>query len=95
MNLHAITALTSNIVPEIHLQPYDICSLGKIRKSYELLLDIYSKTGHVILHFDNYLFSTGTARKILDAYVAIVGRIVLDSRVKISDIAVELPSIPY
>ena len=93
LNLDAITAITSNVVPEMLLQPDDICSLAKIKKPYELLLDVYSKTGRVILHFDNYLFSAGTAWKILDAYVAIVGRIALDSHVKISDIAVELPSI--
>ena len=94
LNPDAITAFTLNIVPEILLQPDDIYSLVKSEsKSHELLLDVYSKTGHVILHFDNYLFSAGTARKILDAYVAIVGRIALDSHVKISDIAVDLPSI--
>ena len=90
LNLDAITAHTSNM-PEKRLQVDDICSLVKIKKPYELLLDVYSKTGHAILHFDNYLFSTETARKILDAYVAIVGRVALDSQVRISDIDIELP----
>ena len=90
LNLDAIAELTSNM-PEILLQMDDICSLAKIKKPYELLLDVYSKTGHVILHFDNYLFSAETARKILDAYIAIVGRVALDSYVQISDIAIELP----
>lgn len=90
LNLDAITANTSNM-PEKLLQLDDICSLVKIKKPYELLLDVYSKTGHVILHFDNHLFSAKTARKILDAYVVIVGRIALDSHVRISDIDVELP----
>ena len=88
LNLDAITTLTTNTQEELlHLD--DICSLMKIKKSYEFLLDVYSKTGHVVLHFDNYLFSAETARKILDAYIAIVGRVALDSQVKISDIAIE------
>jgi hypothetical protein len=90
LNLDAITALTSNM-PEILLHLDDICSLVKIKKPYEFLLDVYSKTGHAILHFDNYLFSAETARKILDAYIAIVGKVALDSHVQISDIAIDLP----
>ena len=90
LNLDAITEQTSN-TPEKFLHLDNICSLVKIKKPYELFFDVYSKTGRVILHFDNYLFSAETARKILDAYVAIVGRVPHDSYVRIFDIDVELP----
>jgi hypothetical protein len=89
-NLDAIAALTSNM-PEILLH-LDICSLV-IKRLYEFLFDVLvytgSKTGQAILHFDNYLFSAETAWKILDVYIAIVGKVVLDSQVQISDIAIE------
>jgi hypothetical protein len=88
LNLDSISELALDMNnTRVHLD--DIKSLMKIKKPYELFLDVYSKTGNVILRFDNHLFSAETARKILDTYVSIVGTIALNPHVQICDISLE------
>jgi non-ribosomal peptide synthetase component F len=41
-------------------------------KDQELLLDIYGKTGRIILRFNNHIFSEEKAREFLDTYVTFV-----------------------
>ena len=84
LNLDTISELALDM-NDTRVRLDDIKSL-KIKEPYELFLDVYSKTGNVILRFDDRLFSAETARKILDTYIAIVGTIALNPHVQICDI---------
>lgn len=81
MNLDAISDL------KLGLQVQSIHPLSKIRdEPQELLLDVYGKTGRVILQFNNHVFSEETARKFLDTYVALVETICRSPDSKICDL---------
>jgi Non-ribosomal peptide synthetase modules and related proteins len=57
-------------------------------EQYEFLLTAHTKTGQVVLRFDNSLYSEETARQSLDAYIGLVGTLGQDPRVKIHDVSV-------
>ena len=68
MNLDAILELEKEGV-----QVKTVHALSKTKdKDQELLLDLYGKTGRIILQFNNHLFSEEDARKFLDAYITFV-----------------------
>ncbi|KAF9641951.1 hypothetical protein BDM02DRAFT_3124977, partial [Thelephora ganbajun] len=49
-----------------------IISLPNSEEKYEYLLTVHYRTGEVILHFNNYLYTEETARQFLDAYCGLV-----------------------
>ena len=61
-------------------------------KDQELLLDIYGKTGRIILQFDNHIFSEEKARKFLDTYVAFVEALCRSPDSKMCDLSVFNPA---
>lgn len=68
MNLDAILGLEKEGV-----QVKNVHALSKTKEEdQELLLDIYGKTGRIILQFNNHLFSQEDARKFLDTYITFV-----------------------
>jgi len=68
MNLDAISELEMK-----GMEVKSFRTLSKPRdKNQELLLDIYGKTGRIILRFNNHIFSEEKARNILDTYVTFV-----------------------
>jgi hypothetical protein len=69
MNLDTISELEMERV-----QVQNIRTLCKIKdvELQELFMDVYSKTGRVILRFNNHVFSQEDARKFLETYIALV-----------------------
>ncbi|KAH9923014.1 putative nonribosomal peptide synthetase [Amylocystis lapponica] len=63
-----------------------IVSLPNGEEKYEFLLVAHTKTGKLVLRFDNHLYSEETARQFLDAYIGLVGTLGLAPNVKIRDI---------
>ena len=55
------------------------------------MLDIYGKIGHVILQFNNHVFSEENARKFLHTYVALVETL---CRSKIYNLSIFNPAEP-
>ena len=68
MNLDAIS--------ELKLEGMEVKSFRTLSKTMdkeqELLLDIYGKTGRIILKFNNHIFSEEKAREFLDTYVTFI-----------------------
>ncbi|KIJ63457.1 polyketide synthetase [Hydnomerulius pinastri MD-312] len=83
MNMETISQLESN-----HLQPKSTISLPNGEEQYEFLLTVHPKSGHVILRFDNHLYTEDAARQFLDAYISLVETLGRDAHVKIKDISV-------
>ncbi|KAF9461490.1 hypothetical protein BDZ94DRAFT_1263481 [Collybia nuda] len=67
LNLDAISDLKIE-----NVQVEDIHSLSKFEEGQELLLDVYGRTGRLILRFDNHLVSSEDATNFLDKYVTFV-----------------------
>ena len=63
-------------ISELKLKELDVKNFRTLSKTMdkdqELLLDIYGKTGRIILRFNNHIFSEEKARKFLDTYIAFV-----------------------
>jgi len=87
MNLDAISDL------EIEgLQVKNLRSLSKIKdERQELILDIYGKTGRIILQFNNHLFSEENARSFLDRYIALVEAVCRSPDSKMCDLSMFNP----
>ena len=84
MNLDAISELGIEGV-----QVENFRSLSKIKdERQELLLDIYGKTGRVILRFNNHIFSEEDARKFLDTYLALFKAVCRSPDTKMCDLSV-------
>jgi non-ribosomal peptide synthetase component F len=68
MNVDAISDLELK-----EMEVKDFRTLSKtMGKDQELLLDIYGKTGRIILRFNNHIFSEEKGRNFLDRYIAFV-----------------------
>lgn len=68
MNLDFISELEMD-----GMRVQNVCPLSNIKdEPQELHLDLYGKTGRVILQFNNLIFSEENARKFLDTYVALI-----------------------
>jgi len=90
MNLDAISELDMEGV-----QVQNIRTLSKIQDDpQELLLDVYGKTGRIILRFNNHIFSEENARKFLDTYIALVDALCRSPDSKICDLSVFNPAEP-
>lgn len=64
-------------------------SLSKtMAKDQELLLDIYGKTGRIILRFNNHIFSEEKARNLLDTYITFVEALCRSPDSKMCDLSV-------
>ncbi|KIJ63455.1 polyketide synthetase [Hydnomerulius pinastri MD-312] len=83
MNMETISQLEMN-----HLKPKSTVSLPNGEEQYEFLLTVHPKSGHVILRFDNHLYTEDAARQFLDAYISLVETLGRDAHVKIKDISV-------
>ena len=84
MNLDAISELK---MEEVQMQ--NIRTLSKVKDEHqELLLDVYGKTGRVILRFNNHIFSEENAREVLDTYVALVEALCRSPNSKMCDLSV-------
>ncbi|EGO03426.1 hypothetical protein SERLA73DRAFT_101532 [Serpula lacrymans var. lacrymans S7.3] len=82
MNMETISQLESN-----HLKPKTILPLPNGEEQYELLLTVHPKTGHVVLRFDNRLYSEAAARQFLNAYITLIETLGRDAHVKVGDIS--------
>ena len=84
MNLDAIS--------ELKLEGLEVKTFRTLSKTMdkdqELLLDIYGKTGRIILRFNNHIFSEEKARKFLDTYVAFVEALCRSPDSKMCDLSV-------
>ena len=88
MNLDAISELETE-----GLEVKNFSALSRaMDKDQELSLDIYGKTGRIILRFNNHIFSEEKARKFLDTYVAFVEAVCRSLDSKISDLSVSDPT---
>ena len=68
-------------------------TLSKTRdENQELLLDIYGKTGRIILQFNNHIFSEEKARKFLDTYITFVEALCRSPDSKMCDLSVFNPA---
>ena len=87
MNLDAISELEMERV-----QVQNIRTLCKIKdvELQELFMDVYGKTGRVILRFNNHVFSQEDARKFLDTYIALVEALCRFPDSKMCDLSVFL-----
>ena len=83
MNMETISQLDSN-----HLKTKSTASLPNSEEQYEFLLTVYPRSGHVILRFDNHLYTEDAARQFLDAYITLVETLGSDPNVTIKDISV-------
>jgi non-ribosomal peptide synthetase component F len=61
-------------------------------KDQELILDMYGKTGRVILRFNNHVFSEEKARQFLDTYVTFVEALCRSPDSKMCDLSVLNPA---
>jgi non-ribosomal peptide synthetase component F len=61
-------------------------------KDQELILDMYGKTGRVILRFNNHVFSEEKARQFLDTYVTFVEALCRSPDSKMCDLSVLKPA---
>ncbi|KAF9241407.1 putative nonribosomal peptide synthetase [Melanogaster broomeanus] len=82
MNMETISQLNSN-----HLTHKSTISLPNGEEQYEFLLTVHPSNGHVILRFDNHLYTEEAARQFLDAYISLVETLGRDANVKIQDIS--------
>ena len=88
MNLDAISGLKMEDMEVKNFRP-----LSKIMdKNQELLLDMYGKTGRVILRFNNHIFSEEKARQFLDTYVTFVEALCRSPDSKMCDLSVLNPA---
>ena len=62
-------------------------------KNQELLLDVYGKTGRIILRFNNHIFSEEKARKFLDTYITFVEALCTSPDSKMCDLSVFNPTV--
>ncbi|KAI6009612.1 putative nonribosomal peptide synthetase [Pisolithus orientalis] len=83
MNMETISQLESN-----HLTTKSTVSLPNGEEQYEFLLTVHPRSGHVILRFDNHLYTEDAARQFLDAYISLVETLGRDPHVTIRDISV-------
>ncbi|KAI6142295.1 putative nonribosomal peptide synthetase [Pisolithus thermaeus] len=83
MNMETISQLESN-----HLSTKSIISLPNGEEQYEFLLTVHPRSGHIILRFDNHLYTEHAARQFLDAYISLVETLGRDPHVTIKDISV-------
>ena len=84
MNLDAISELE---MEGMEVKNFRILSKPR-DKNQELLLDVYGKTGRVILRFNNYIFSEEKARKFLDTYISFVEALCRSPDSKMCDLSV-------
>ncbi|KAH7890103.1 putative nonribosomal peptide synthetase [Phlebopus sp. FC_14] len=82
MNMDTISQLEFN-----HLKTKSTISLPNGEEQYEFLLTVHPKSGHVILRFDNYLYTEEAARQFLDAYISLVETLGRQADLKIKDIS--------
>ncbi|KIK92693.1 hypothetical protein PAXRUDRAFT_146735 [Paxillus rubicundulus Ve08.2h10] len=82
MNMETISQLEFN-----HLTPKSTISLPNGEEQYEFLLTVHPSTGHVILRFDNHLYTEDAARQFLDAYISLVETLGRNSHLKIQEIS--------
>ena len=61
-------------------------------KNQELLLDIYGKTGRIILRFNNHIFSEEKARKFLDTYITFIEALCHSPDSKMCDLSIFNPA---
>lgn len=82
LNLDMMTKLEDNQV-----QAKTILPIPNGEEQYELLLTVHTRTGNVMLRFDNHSYSEETARQFLDAYISLVETLGSDPHIKIRDIS--------
>jgi len=84
MNLDAISELKIE-----GTEVKDFRTLSKtLDKDQELLLDIYGKTGRIILRFNNHIFSEEKAREFLDTYISFIEALCRSPDSKMCDVSV-------
>ena len=87
MNLDAISKLKME-----GMEVKNFRTLSKTRdENQELVLDIYGKTGRIILRFNNHIVSEERARKFLDTYITFVDALCRSSDSKMCDLSVFNP----
>ena len=88
MNLDAISELELE-----GMEVKNVYTLSKtMDKNQELDLDVYGKTGRIILQFNNHIFSEEKARKFLDTYITIVEALCRSPDSKMCDLSVFNPA---
>ena len=83
MNTETISQLDSN-----HLKTKSTVSLPNGEEQYEFLPTIHPRSGHVILRFDNHLYTKDAVCQFLDVYITLVENLGSDLNVTIKDISV-------
>ncbi|KAL4070679.1 amino acid adenylation [Scleroderma citrinum] len=63
-------------------------SLPNGKEQYEFLLTIHPRTGHVILWFDNHLYTEDAAHQFLDTYISLIETLGSNPNVTIKDISI-------
>ena len=86
MNVDAISELKMEEGTEVK----DLRTFSKTldKDQEELLLDIYGKTGRIILRFNNHIFSEEKAREFLDTYISFVEALCRSPDSKMCDLSV-------
>ncbi|EMD32324.1 PKS/NRPS enzyme [Gelatoporia subvermispora B] len=81
-NLNMIKEFETN-----NMRTNSILPLPNGEEKYELLLTAHTKTGNVVLRFDNFLYSEDSARQLLDAYIGLIGTLGMAPNTKIRDVS--------
>ena len=88
MNLDAISEVEME-----RMEVKNFRTLSKTRdKNQELLLDMYGKTGRIILRFNNHIFSEEKAREFLDTYITFIEVLCRSPDSKMCDLSVFKPA---
>ena len=81
--METISQLDSN-----HLKTKSTVSVPNGEEQYEFLLTVHPRLGHVILWFDNHLYTEDAVRQFLDTYITLVEALGSDPNVTIKGISV-------
>jgi hypothetical protein len=75
-------------VSEVDMRGMEVQNMRTLSetKDEDLLLDVYGKSGRVVLQFNNYIFTEENAREILDTYVALIEALCRSPDSKICDV---------
>lgn len=83
INMETISQLDTN-----HIIVKSVVPLANGEERYDFLLTVHPSNGHVILRFDNYLYTENAARQFLDAYIALVATLGENPESRIQDVSV-------
>ena len=85
----AYNGMNLNAISELKLDGVQMQNVRTLSKSedelQELLLDVYDKTGRIILRFNNHIFCEEDARKFLDTFIVLAEALSRSPNSKMSD----------